>query len=66
MLVDINRIETRMAELELTSQALAQAAGLSPFTIHRILKGTTAPKPATIGKLAKSLQTSVQEITKIE
>lgn len=63
MMIDVNKIDTILAEQGITKAALAERSGISRQNLSIITKrGTCEPK--TAGKLALGLGVSISEITK--
>ena len=61
MTINSQRIETKMAELELTKKALAASCGIAAQNVSTVIRrGTCEPK--TAGKLAAGLGVPVAEI----
>lgn len=61
MKVNSKKFEIIMANACMTFSDLSKKSGISQFTIARIKSGTNA-NPATIGKIAKALNVSVEEL----
>jgi transcriptional regulator with XRE-family HTH domain len=56
------RARSRRYELELTQEALAEAAGIDPSMIQRIEGGRINPSLGTLVVVAKALQTTVEDL----
>lgn len=62
MKIDSRKLDVIMAEQCLTSESLATRTGVAQVTIARIRRGAQQPRPLTVGKIAKALNVSVQDI----
>ena len=62
MTLNVRNIEIKMAEQGLTQTALAKSIGMCTTVISRAIKRGTAD-PKTVGKLARGLGASVEEVT---
>ncbi|MDD4564653.1 MAG: helix-turn-helix transcriptional regulator [Eubacteriales bacterium] len=51
-----------MANAELDQSALAEKAGVSVSRVNDLYRGRVSPRPQTVGKLAKALGVSVEEL----
>jgi transcriptional regulator with XRE-family HTH domain len=56
------RIRDRRHTLNLSQEALAEAAGVSRETVRRLERGRISPNLATFGKIADGLQTSAASL----
>lgn len=61
------KIDNRKFELALANECIllkdvCKRADLTPISLKRILSGSTNPRPATVGKIAKALNVDVKEI----
>lgn len=65
MKLNVNRIELRMAERQLTRKDLSDLCGVCRQNISTIIKRGTC-EPATAGKLAAGLGLRVEEIVQRE
>lgn len=61
MKINTRFIEIKMAEQGLTQKALAENCGMAPTNFGRILRRGTC-EPITVGKLARGLEVSVEEV----
>lgn len=62
MRVNADRLKIAMAENCITAMELTNKAGLSRGTINNLMKSKTNSSPATVGKIAKALDVSVQNL----
>ena len=62
MQIDQNRLLIAVARACLTDKELCERAGIARPTLTKIKGGRRAPKPATVGKLAKALAVPVEEL----
>lgn len=57
-----SKLQLIVAEQCLTWKELCERAGIDISTIKKVRTGERNPKPSTIGKIAKALNVSVQDI----
>ena len=62
MKIDSHRLKIVMAERLITINELAAKLKLSQSLVSTYVNGIGNPKPATVGKIAHALETSVTEI----
>lgn len=66
MKIDMKKIDLLMAKKCLSSEQLSKVTGVSQVSIARFRKGTQEPRPKTVGKIAKALNVSVEELIEYE
>ena len=66
MILNKNKLELAMADNCMNYTELAQKAELSRMTIQKLLYTNRAPRPTTIGKLAKALNVKTSDIVDME
>lgn len=62
MKFDKDKLLLLMAEQCINPYAFCEKAGITYATYHKLIKGESKPKPATIGKIAKALNVKVQDL----
>jgi len=62
MKLNTNKLHLAMANACLTMSELAEQSKVSRVALTRLSKGTSNPKPATIGKIAKALNVKVEDL----
>lgn len=62
MKIDKKKLALAMANACINFKELCEKAGISEVGFRQIRAGTRNPKPATVGKIARALNVSVQEI----
>lgn len=60
------QLEMAMAKACLSVGELCENSGIARSTLIKIKAGKQAPKPVTVGKLAKALDCSVEYLTGLE
>ena len=65
MKIDKQKLEIAMANSCITFGELSKKSGVSQFTITR-MQGNVETHPATVGKIAKALNVSAQEIVQMD
>ena len=58
------KVETMMATQCILTKELCEKAKINQITFRRIMAGKNEPRPSTIGKIAKALNVSVEDIIK--
>jgi transcriptional regulator with XRE-family HTH domain len=66
MKIDNQKLDLLMAINCLSAEQLANITGVSQVSIARFRKGIQRPRPSTIGKIAKALGVTVQELIETE
>lgn len=66
MTIDRDKFLTELARNCLSLRELSEASGLNVVTLTRIKQGNQVPLPATIGRIARALNCSVEQIIKSE
>ena len=66
MIINKHKLEIAMANACLTYEQLAKNAGVTRISIRNYLSGNRNPKPITVGKIAKALNVTVQEIIEMD
>ncbi|EDK33890.1 Hypothetical protein CKL_1848 [Clostridium kluyveri DSM 555] len=64
--INVNKIILARARMEMSTRELSKVSGVAVSTINKIERGYTTPNPVTIGKLAKGLNVSVEQVVDIE
>lgn len=59
---DRERLQTLRERQVLTQAELAQKAGISELSVHKIETGQQQPRPATIRKLARALKVKAGDL----
>ncbi|MDS0526084.1 helix-turn-helix transcriptional regulator [Clostridium sp. SHJSY1] len=62
MKIDNKKLDIAMAYSCLSVNELSRKSGVNIVTLTRVRKGTQDIMPKTVGKIAKALETSVEEI----
>lgn len=62
MKVDNKKLDVAMAYACLTVNELSQQSGVNIVTLARVRRGIQETMPKTVGKIAKALKVSVEEI----
>lgn len=62
MKLNSKRLFVAMADACLTTNELAEKAGISRASINKFVKGTAFPKAITLGKLSKALGIPVENL----
>lgn len=62
MKIDNRKLSVAMANECMTIKSLCEKAGVSEISFRKIRAGTRNPKPITVGKIARALNVTVQEI----
>ena len=62
MKIDNKKIDIAMADACLTMSELSKQSGVNIVTLTRLRKGTQETRPKTVGKIAKALDVSVEDI----
>ena len=65
-MINVSLMKIKMAELQMKQAELSKKTGLSPYTIYMTLTGKSSPTLPTIGKLARALEVSVEQLIKEE
>jgi transcriptional regulator with XRE-family HTH domain len=60
--VDTNKMVLARAQSAMTIRQLSKVSKVAASTINRIEKGHIEPNPVTIGRIAKALNVSVNEL----
>lgn len=55
-----------LARSEMTTSQLNERSGVCRSTISKIMNGETTVRPSTVGKLAKALNVTVEQIVYID
>ncbi len=66
MKVNSSKLELAMANACMTINELSKKSNVSRVALTRFISGKCNPKPATIGKIAKALGVTVQELIDTE
>lgn len=66
MIINKHKLEIAMGNACLTYDELAKNAGVTRISIGKYLSGKRNPKPITVGKIAKALNVTVQEIIEMD
>jgi transcriptional regulator with XRE-family HTH domain len=64
MKININKLLLAMANACITIGELSSKSGISRTALNNFTTGKGNPKPATIGKIAKALNISVEDLIK--
>jgi DNA-binding Xre family transcriptional regulator len=62
MRIDNKKLDIAIAEACLTVNELSQQSGVNIVTLTRLRKGAQETMPKTVGKIAKALHISVEEL----
>lgn len=66
MLINRERFVTELARNCFSMKELATKSSVNIVTLSRVKQGTQNPSPATVGKIAKALGVTVEELTSKE
>jgi len=62
MNIDVEKINLLIANKCLSVNELAKLSGISLVTLSRIRNGSQQARPQTLGKIAKALETNVENL----
>lgn len=62
MIIDNYKINLLLANKCMSINELAAASGVDKVTISRIRNGSQRPRPKTLGKIARALETNVENL----
>lgn len=65
MKINTQRLDVAIADACLTMNELSKQSRVNIVTLTKVRKGTQEPTPKTVGKIAKALNISVEEIIEI-
>lgn len=66
MKIDKMKIDVAMANKGYSAKELSEKSGVSQITIARLKRGVQKARPETIGKIAKALTVSVEQLIDLE
>ncbi len=62
MLFNSERYNLLLAEKSLTDKRISEISGVGRSTISQLKKGNRTPRPKTLGKIARALETDVENL----
>lgn len=62
MIIDIKKLNLLMANQCMSLNELSEKSGVDPVTISRVKNGRQNPRPQTLGKIARALDTNVESM----